>query len=63
MKAIAFTTCRDGQRGKDIVVLAIVLDCQAGDAGGVSRALHPGRGQAEVLWSDLGQEAHLVEPY
>jgi len=27
MKAMAFTTCRDGPRGKGIVVLAIVLDC------------------------------------
>jgi len=28
MKAMAFTTCREGHRGKDIVVPAIVLDCQ-----------------------------------
>jgi len=28
MKAMAFTTCRDGQRGKDIAVPTIVLDCQ-----------------------------------
>ncbi|CAN0111554.1 unnamed protein product, partial [Heterosigma akashiwo] len=28
MKAMAFTACRDGQRGKDIAVPGIVLDCQ-----------------------------------
>ena len=28
MKAMAFTTCRDGQRGKDIAVQDIMLDCQ-----------------------------------
>jgi len=28
MKAMASTTCKSGQRGEDIAVPAIVLDCQ-----------------------------------